>query len=41
MIEMTIKIISLLGIGWEGSRKNYQSAIIWMALSNMASPTVI
>ena len=41
IIKMTMKIISLFGIDWDGPRKNYQFPIIWTALSNITSPTAM
>ena len=35
------KIKSMFGIGLDGSRKNRQFAIIWMALSNVTLPTAM
>ena len=41
IIKMTMKIISLFGIDWDGPWKNYQFPIIWTALSNITSPTAM
>ena len=41
MIKMTIKIKWLFVIGWDGSRKNRQLAITWMALSIITLPIAL
>ena len=37
IIKITLKMVWLFKIGWDGSGKNRQFAIIWMALRNKTS----